>query len=104
MTDLKHAAEDIYMGVREKLGLDRQDMQIAQVLCVAEEAGEFVGAYRRWVGMARRNGPIEDVQAELADVVISAYCAAEALEFDLDSAIAEKLGVVMTRGWKEPVT
>jgi hypothetical protein len=27
-----------------------------QALCVAEEAGELVGAYRRWAGKARRTG------------------------------------------------
>jgi NTP pyrophosphatase (non-canonical NTP hydrolase) len=101
MSELQQAAENIYAGVREKLGLDHEQMQIAQVLCVAEEAGEFVGAYRRFVGMARRNGPFSDVQNELADVVIAAYTAAEALGIDLEMAIDEKLGVVMTRGWKE---
>ena len=102
MTDLKKMAQVIHSGVMEKLGLSYKEMKIAQVLCVAEEAGEFVGAYRRYEGMARRDGSWQDVQAELADVVISAYTAAHAIGFDLDEAIEEKLGKVMTRGWKNP--
>jgi NTP pyrophosphatase (non-canonical NTP hydrolase) len=72
-----------------------------QVLCLAEEAGEFVGAYRRWAGMARRQGSFEDVRAELADVVITAYVTARVLGFDLDEAIREKAGVISTRGWRD---
>lgn len=101
MTDLRKAAGIIYTGVAQKLQLTPSAMEMAQVLCVAEEAGEFIGAYRRWNGMARRDGALEDVMHELADVVISAYTAAEAIGFNLDLAIEEKLAVVMTRGWKQ---
>src|SRR4051794_41695487 len=31
-----------------------------QVLALAEECGEFVGAYRRWSGQARRGGTAEE--------------------------------------------
>lgn len=73
-----------------------------QVLCLAEEAGEFVGAYRRWAGMARRRGPWEDVRVELADVVLAAYVTAQVLGIDLDEAIREKAVDITTRGWREP--
>jgi NTP pyrophosphatase (non-canonical NTP hydrolase) len=53
-----------------------------QTLALAEEAGEFIGAYRRWSDQARRNGPWQDVCDELADVLITAYVTAEV--FDLD--------------------
>jgi NTP pyrophosphatase (non-canonical NTP hydrolase) len=72
-----------------------------QVLALAEEAGEFVGAYRRWSGQARRTGTAADMRAELADVVITAYVTAHELNFDLDAAIADKLDVVFTRSWRE---
>jgi len=49
---------------------------VRQVLAVAEEAGEFVGAYRRAAGLARRAGSHADVRAELADVVTTAALAA----------------------------
>ena len=75
---------------------------IRQVLALAEEAGEFVGAYRRWIGMARRTGPWADVPAELADVVITAYITAHALGIDLDAAVTAKARVIFTRGWKDP--
>ena len=75
---------------------------IRQVLALAEEAGEFVGAYRRWAGMARRTGSWTDVEAELADVVITAYLAAHVLGIDLDGACHHKAQVIATRGWKDP--
>ncbi|MQY07259.1 hypothetical protein [Actinomadura macrotermitis] len=51
-----------------------------QVLALAEETGELMGAYRRWTGQARRTGPFSDVAAELADVVITAYITAHVLD------------------------
>jgi NTP pyrophosphatase (non-canonical NTP hydrolase) len=76
--------------------------QWAQVLNVAGEAGEFAEAYRRHTGHARRGGSLDETAAELADVVISAYVAAERLSVDLDAAIAAKQAVIMTRGFREP--
>jgi NTP pyrophosphatase (non-canonical NTP hydrolase) len=73
-----------------------------QVLALAEECGEFVGAYRRWSGQARRTGTAEEMQAELADVVITAFVTAEELGIDLDKVITDKAGVVLTRGWRTP--
>lgn len=72
-----------------------------QVLALAEECGEFVGAYRRWSGQARRGGTAEEMHAELADVVITAFATAEELGIDLDKVITEKANVVLTRGWRE---
>ncbi|MER7004255.1 MazG nucleotide pyrophosphohydrolase domain-containing protein [Dactylosporangium sp. NPDC000555] len=74
---------------------------LRQALALAEEAGEFVGAVRRHYGMARRSGPFEDVEAELADVVITAFVTAHTMGIDLERAVAAKLGVVYTRGWRE---
>ena len=71
----------------------------AQVLCVAEEAGEFTAAYRRYTGWARRDGDLGEVAAELADVVITAYVAAERLGIQLDQAILAKQTVIMSRGF-----
>lgn len=72
-----------------------------QVFTLAEEVGEFVGAYRRWSGQARRTGTALEMYAELADVVITSYVAAHELSFDLDAAIAHKLNIIYTRGWRE---
>lgn len=77
------------------------DLEKMQVLCLAEEVGEFVGAYRRWAGLARRTGEFGDVQSELADVVIVANVVAQVLKIDLEAAVEEKLGKVFTRGWRD---
>jgi NTP pyrophosphatase (non-canonical NTP hydrolase) len=98
--DLGSAAALIVDHLRQHFPSESET--IRQVLALAEEAGEFVGAYRRYAGMARRTGPWSDVEAELADVVITAYVNAEVMGIDLDSAITSKLGVVFSRGWRDP--
>lgn len=85
----------------EQVGFDAATASTRQVLCLAEEAGEFVGAYRRWSGQARRSGSFEEMAAELADVVITAWVTAHVLGVDLDGAVREKLGRMYTRGWRE---
>jgi NTP pyrophosphatase (non-canonical NTP hydrolase) len=93
-------APEIVAKLREN-GFGVEAGATRQVLCLAEETGELVGAYRRWSGQARRSGSFEDVETELADVVITAYVLAEELGMDLDAAIRRKLDVVFTRGWRE---
>jgi NTP pyrophosphatase (non-canonical NTP hydrolase) len=90
-------AEQIAAHLREQF----PDTPNRQVLALAEETGEFIGAYRRWSGQARRTGSFDDVRAELADVVISAWVVAADLDIDMDAAIAEELAVVFERGWRE---
>lgn len=72
----------------------------AQIMCIAEEAGEFVGAMRRWRGMARRPGTEEEAQAELADLVIVCHVMARIMGWDLDELIERKGEIILTRGWK----
>lgn len=72
-----------------------------QVLALAEEVGEFVGAWRRYSGQARRSDTIEHVLEELADVVITAYVTAREKGWDLDAAIEAKLQTILTRGWRD---
>ncbi len=72
-----------------------------QVIMLCSEAGEAAGAYARFAGMSRRSGPLSDVAAELADVVITAYLTAEVLGIDLDAAWQAKAEVILARGWKE---
>ena len=83
--------------------LDPTTAAVRNVLAVAEQAGAFVGAYRRAAGLARRPGNTETVRAELADLVITAYLAAGTLRIDLDAAIADQLTPpVVHRGWRQP--
>ena len=72
-----------------------------QALCVAEEAGELVGAYRRWAGKARRTGTRRELEDEIADVLIVTACFAERAGIDLDAALAAKLAVIYNRGWRD---
>jgi len=79
-----------------------QKSPLQPTLCLVEEAGEFAGAMRRLMGLARRSGTIVEAMDELADVVISAHIAANVYHFDLEDAIARKWHTIMTRGFKEP--
>ena len=72
-----------------------------QALCVAEEAGELVGAYRRWAGKARRTGTRRDLEDEIADVLITTAVFAERAGIDINEVIARKLAVIYSRGWRE---
>lgn len=72
-----------------------------QALCVAEEAGELVGAYRRWAGKARRRGTLGELAGEIADVLITTAVFAELAGIDLDEAVESKLTVIYARGWRE---
>ncbi len=69
-----------------------------QMLCLAEEAGEVIQAYRRASGRARRPGPWSEVAAELADVVIVAHVTAELAGIDLAAAVTAKLAAIADRG------
>jgi len=82
----------------QKAGFTDND---GQVLMLAEEVGEFVGAYRRYIGKARRQGSFDDMQAELADVIIGALCVSLYLEIDINQAIADKLLIIFSRGWRQ---
>ncbi|MFI6516970.1 hypothetical protein ACIBF1_15555 [Spirillospora sp. NPDC050679] len=95
------AALGAELAERMRARFDADGAPNRQALALAEEVGEFVGAYRRWSGQARRTGPFSDVCEELADVVITAYVTAAVLDIDLDNAIAAKTGVLFTRGWRD---
>ncbi|MFL6144912.1 MAG: MazG nucleotide pyrophosphohydrolase domain-containing protein [Labedaea sp.] len=82
-------------------GFDPEQTVNRQVLGLAEETGEFVGAYRRWSGQARRTGTAEEMYEELADVIITAFVTAHELGVDIDMVIAAKLRTIHTRGWRE---
>jgi NTP pyrophosphatase (non-canonical NTP hydrolase) len=100
MSDLADFAATVIKHLREHFPAEGE--MDRQVLALAEEAGEFTGAYRRWSGQARRTGTFGDMAAELADVVITAYVTAETLGIDLDEAWRRKAQAIMTRGWREP--
>lgn len=98
----EHAAE-IAIKVAEANGNATYSNEnvLSQLGKLTEETGEAFGSYLRANGFSRRSGTFEEHEAELADVVITAYVIAACEEFDLDRAIEQKLKTVMTRGWKD---
>jgi NTP pyrophosphatase (non-canonical NTP hydrolase) len=97
--DLKKAASGIMQMCREN---GAGGTEQSQIMGLAEEVGEFVGAVRRWRGMARRRGTEAEARSELADVIISAYAMADVMGWDVDEIVSAKLDKILTRGWKEP--
>jgi NTP pyrophosphatase (non-canonical NTP hydrolase) len=63
--------------------------KVMQTLAVAEEAGEFVGAWRRYVGLARRRGSLDEVRAELADVLIVSVVCAQYLNLHVEAGLRD---------------
>ncbi len=98
-TDLAALADQ--MGTALDNAFADSDPRIRQTLALAEEAGEFVQAARRYLGLARRTGDLDQVAAELADVVITAFVTARAFGIDLPTEITTKAGVIVTRGWRD---
>lgn len=98
MSDLKEAAH-VIMAMCYANGAGGTEQ--AQIMALAEETGEFVGAMRRWRGLARRRGTEQDAQAELADVIISAYAMADVMGWDVETLVEAKLDKILSRGWKE---
>jgi NTP pyrophosphatase (non-canonical NTP hydrolase) len=99
LNDLPAIAADI--GEHLKAAGYTEKPHIRQTLALAEEVGEFVKAVRRYYGYARRRGTLDDIKAEGADVVITAFITAHEIGFDLVEAIAEKITEIYTRGWRE---
>lgn len=92
-----------------KQGASPTEWMDQQAMCVVEEAGEFVGAYRRWRGFARRPGNAQDVEDELADVIVSTCCmielwsrvwsGADGSGDPIGAIVAKKLSTIFSRGW-----
>lgn len=101
--DLKAIAAQLQhdLSANRPPGITDDNAIDAQVHCVAEEAGEVVGAYRRYSGKARRTGTLEHVAEEIADVLIVTAILAHMLGIDIDEAVSDKLKVIYSRGWRE---
>lgn len=100
LASLPDIAEDITWKLCDA-GFDPATAVQRQVLNLAEEVGEFVGAYRRYTGQARRTGTAEEMHDELADVVLTAFVTAAEMKIDLEAVIAAKLAKVYSRGWRD---
>lgn len=92
-------------------GADEQTALDSQFIGIGEEAGEALGAYRRWRGFARRAGTSAEVYDELADVLIVTMVSiihyAEVQGHILgtgdgtviEEVLARKLNKIFSRGW-----
>lgn len=103
MIDLEKIAADLDARLTEnrRPAMNDENIRLIQALCVAEEAGELVGAFRRYSGMARRAGTIEELSGEVADVIIVTCVFALRMGISVEEALKGKLGVIYSRGWKE---
>ena len=102
MKDLVSVAHAIKVELDKHFGdVEAGPPYTRQVLALAEEVGEFVGAFRRHANMARRTGSFAEVKEELADVIITAYITAEYLNIDIDTEIDKKIVKLFERGWKD---
>ena len=98
MPDLQQIGEDLNKALHEHC--PEQDGGDNAALCVAEEAGELVGAYRRWAGQARRPGTLAELEAEVADVLITTAIFAARIGIGIEDAVNAKLEKIYSRGWK----
>lgn len=73
------------------------DLATVQILCVAEEAGEVVAAWRRILSHGRAPATLDDLAHELADVIIATHVAAQVIGIDLDTSIRHKLAIIAGR-------
>lgn len=101
-----HSLEDlpvITADIRRRIAqyFSEDDEQPRQVMCFAEEAGEFVGAWRRYYGWARRGGTLGEVSVEWADTIIAAFIAADVIGIDPIKSLEAALEKIYTRGWKD---
>lgn len=99
MTDLQKIVSDLNDALHENC--PQQDGLDVAAICVSEEAGELIGAYRRWSGRARRKGTFEEVEKEVADLLITTLLFAIRAGIDIDKAIKSKLDNIYSRGWNE---
>lgn len=100
---LQDIAADIqkHVSLNRREGITDENALDVQALCLAEEAGEVVGAYRRYAKKARRTGTLAEVRDEIADVIIVTAIFAEMLDLDLTDAVNRKLQVIYSRGWRQ---
>ena len=71
------------------------------ILALAEEAGEFAGAYNKSTGASRNSARQEDFQDEWADVVITALLTGyRFFGAETQAIIDRKMQIIFNRGWR----
>jgi len=95
--DIERLEQNLLLAFPELVGVVSHNQQ---VLCLAEEVGEFIQAYRRNAGLARKSGSFDDMAKELADVIIVTQLTAYRLGIDLDYYVAQNMKNITTRGYR----
>jgi NTP pyrophosphatase (non-canonical NTP hydrolase) len=103
LRDLEDLAHASWRAIARAYSIDPEDPAFLMHLAakVGEESGEVLGAYLRATGWARRPGSFDDLDEELADVVISAFLVAISNGRNLPAAIERKAEKVFARGWRQ---
>jgi NTP pyrophosphatase (non-canonical NTP hydrolase) len=103
--DLQAIARGLDRALKEANanGVTDENQLLVQAISVAEEAGEVMGAYRRWAGLARRSGSKGELGEEIADLLIVTAVFAELTDIDIAQAVQAKLKIIYSRGWSEDV-
>ena len=97
----KQIKDELILRFQPQSNITEENAKDVQMLCIAEETGELVGAYRRWTGRARRNGNEAEVRKEIADVLITTAIFAYMNNWDIETLLQSKAHEIMHRGWKE---
>lgn len=93
----KFAAKTLENILQNFPGVDQTEQQS---MCLMEEIGELTGELRRHLGWARRPGNPAALAAELADVQIVSWVAAEAMKFDLYEETKYYIYDLPFMGWR----
>jgi NTP pyrophosphatase (non-canonical NTP hydrolase) len=102
LDSLKYQSQAIALALKAAFNYNHvHELRPQQVIALSEEVGEFAGAARRYLGMARRPGSFGDMAEELADVIITGFVTAHVFDINLEKEIAAKLAIIFERGWKD---
>lgn len=88
------------LAVRQRMKYGDESPEV-QVLCIAEEFGEFIKDYRTARGFSRKHRfsvSVEDLREELADLAITAMVMARLLGGSAAEDIQAKLAKIEDRG------
>ncbi|WP_030236673.1 MazG-like family protein [Streptomyces sp. NRRL S-350] len=86
-------------------GMSRSEVQLLRILKITEEAGEVAEAVTGAMGGNPRKGRShtwEDVQEELADVVVTAMVALHTVSGDGETALNDRLRRLVSRAGLAP--
>lgn len=85
-TPMMTVAEILSKNIEKHFPSEESPMR--QTLAICEEVGELVKEHRRYCGMSRKAGDIDNLYGELSDVVITSYVTAYVFGINLDEFLS----------------